>query len=40
MAARIWSGVIALIVVVLAQGALAQDQPLELTPAGKAILQD
>jgi WG containing repeat len=39
MTARIWSGVIALIVFTLAQGALAQDQPLELTPAGKAILQ-
>jgi WG containing repeat len=40
MAARMWSGVIALIVVTLAHGALAQDKPLELTPAGKAILQD
>jgi hypothetical protein len=39
MAARIWSGVTALIVVTLAHGALAQDQPSELTPAGKAILQ-
>jgi hypothetical protein len=39
MAARIWSDVTALIVVMLAQGALAQDKPLELTPAGKAILQ-
>jgi len=33
------SDVTALIVVMLAQGALAQDKPLELTPAGKAILQ-
>jgi len=39
MTARIWSDVTALIVVVLAHGALAQDKPLELTPAGKAILQ-
>jgi WG containing repeat len=39
MAARIWSGVIALIAVTLAHGALAQDQPSELTPAGRAILQ-
>jgi hypothetical protein len=39
MAARSWSGVTALIVVTLAHGALAQDKPLELTPAGKAILQ-
>src|ERR1700688_1276587 len=39
MAARIWSGVTALIVVTLAHGALAQDQPLELTSTGKAILQ-
>ena len=39
MAARMRSGVIALIVVTLAHGALAQDKPLELTPAGKAILQ-
>jgi WG containing repeat len=40
MAARMWSGVIALIVVTLAHGALAQNKPLELTPTGKAILQD
>jgi hypothetical protein len=39
MAGRIWSGVTTLIVGMLAQGALAQDKPLELTPAGKAILQ-
>jgi WG containing repeat len=39
MAARIWSGVTALIAIAWAQGALAQDQPSELTPAGKAILQ-
>src|ERR1700721_358812 len=39
MAARIWSDVAVLIVVTLAHGALAQDQPPELTPAGKAILQ-
>lgn len=39
MAARIWSDVTVLIVVAWAHGALAQDKPLELTPAGKAILQ-
>jgi hypothetical protein len=39
MAARIWSGVTALVAIMLAHGALAQDKPLELTPAGKAILQ-
>jgi hypothetical protein len=39
MAARIWSDVIVLIVVASANGALAQDKPLELTLAGKAILQ-
>jgi WG containing repeat len=39
MAARIWSDLAALIVVAWAQGALAQDKPSELTPAGKAILQ-
>jgi hypothetical protein len=39
MAARIWSDVTVLIVVAWAQGALAQDKPPELTPAGKAILQ-
>ncbi len=39
MAARIWSDVTVLIVVAWAHGALAQDKPSELTPAGKAILQ-
>ena len=39
MAARIWSTVAGLVAVMLAPGALAQDPPLELTPAGKAILQ-
>jgi len=39
MAARIWSDVAVLVVVACAHGALAQDKPLELTPAGKAILQ-
>jgi hypothetical protein len=40
MAARIWSNVVALIAVTVAQGAFAQDQQLGLTPAGKAILQN
>jgi hypothetical protein len=39
MAARIWSNVAALFAVMLALGARAQDKPLDLTPAGKAILQ-
>jgi len=39
MAARVWSKFAALVAVTLAPGALAQDKPLELTPAGKAILQ-
>ncbi len=39
MAARIWSDVITLVAVMVAHGALAQDKPQELTPAGKAILQ-
>jgi len=39
MAARIWSDVAVLTVVAWAYGACAQDKPLELTPAGKAILQ-
>jgi hypothetical protein len=38
MAARPWSNA-ALVAVVLAHGALAQDKQLDLTPAGKAILQ-
>jgi WG containing repeat len=38
MAARIWSNVAVLVAVAWAQGAPAQDK-LELTPAGKAILQ-
>ena len=36
---RVWSNVGALIAVLLAGSALAQDKPPELTPAGKAILQ-
>ena len=39
MAARIWSNIAALVAVMLAHGALAQDKPLDLTPVGKAILQ-
>lgn len=39
MAVRMWN-VAALIAVILATAALAQDRPPELTPAGKAILQD
>jgi|KBSSwiStaDraftv2_1062776.scaffolds.fasta_scaffold127852_2 hypothetical protein len=39
MAARVWSTGATLLVVILAHGAPAQDQRLELTPAGKAILQ-
>lgn len=38
MAARVWSSGV-LIAVAMAHGALAQDKPPELTPAGKAILQ-
>ena len=36
---RIWSNVATLVAVTLAQAALAQDKPPELTTAGKAILQ-
>src|SRR5262245_30802478 len=39
MAARIWSNIAPLVAVMLAHGALAQDKQLDLTPAGKAILQ-
>src|SRR5436190_16237295 len=39
MAARTWSSIAALSAALLAHGALAQDQPVDLTPAGKAILQ-
>src|ERR1700686_4391426 len=39
MATRIWSNVAVLIAVMLAHVALAQDKQLDLTPAGKAILQ-
>jgi hypothetical protein len=39
MAARIWSNVAALVAVMLAHGAVAQDKPLDLTPAGRTILQ-
>jgi hypothetical protein len=39
MAARICSNVVALVAVMSAHGALAQDKPFDLTPAGKAILQ-
>jgi hypothetical protein len=39
MAARIWLNVAALVAVMLAHAALAQDKELDLTPAGKAILQ-
>src|SRR5258708_498208 len=39
MAARIWSNVAALVAVMLAHGAVAQDKPLNLTPAGRTILQ-
>jgi hypothetical protein len=39
MAARIWLNVIVVVVATMAHGVFAQDQPLELTPAGKAILQ-
>ena len=39
MAARIWSNFAALVAVTWAHGALAQDSQLDLTPAGKAILQ-
>jgi hypothetical protein len=39
MARRIWLVVGALIAVALSNGALGQDGPSELTPAGKAILQ-
>jgi hypothetical protein len=40
MVRRIWLNVGALIAVMSSNGALAQDVPTELTPAGKAILQD
>jgi hypothetical protein len=40
MAARMWSNMVALVVVMLVHSALAQDKQLDLTPAGKAILQD
>jgi hypothetical protein len=39
MAVRIWSNVAVLVAVLLAHAALAQDKQLDLTPAGKAILQ-
>jgi WG containing repeat len=39
MAARMWWNVAAFLAVMLVHGARAQDQPLDLTPAGKAILQ-
>jgi WG containing repeat len=39
MAERIWLNVIAVIVVMMTHGVFAQDQPPELTPVGKAILQ-
>jgi hypothetical protein len=39
MAARIGLNVIVVMVVLLTHGVFAQDRPLELTPAGKAILQ-
>jgi hypothetical protein len=39
MKARTWSGIAALAAGMLAQGALAQDQPVDMTAAGKAILQ-
>jgi hypothetical protein len=39
MAACIWSNVATLVAVILAHDAFAQDRPLDLTPAGKAILQ-
>jgi hypothetical protein len=39
MAARICSNVVALVAVMSAHGAFAQDKPFDLTPAGKAILQ-
>lgn len=39
MAARIWSIIATLLTAILAHGAIAQDQPFDLTPAGKAILQ-
>lgn len=39
MIVRVWLNVAALIAVVLGDGAFAQDRPLDLTPAGKAILQ-
>jgi WG containing repeat len=40
MAARVWTNITALVTVLLAHGALAQDKLLDLTPAGKAILQN
>jgi hypothetical protein len=39
MAAHIWSNVAVLVAVMLGHGALAQDKAMDLTPAGKAILQ-
>ena len=40
MIVRVWSNVVALIaVLLLVDGARAQEKPLDLTPAGKAILQ-
>ena len=39
MSARRWSNVAAVVALVSAQGAIAQDKPPELTPAGKVILQ-
>jgi hypothetical protein len=39
MTARLWLNVVVLIFVMVSHGALAQDKPLELTPAGKAILE-
>jgi hypothetical protein len=39
MAARVWASVAVLWAAVSAQAALAQDQPPELTPAGKAMLK-
>jgi hypothetical protein len=39
MAARLWLNVVVWIVATVSHGALAQDKPPELTPAGKAILE-
>jgi len=39
MIVRVWSNVVALIaVLLLVDGARAQEKPLDLTPVGKAIL--